>query len=63
MKKNLKGIYQKLLENNELDMIMPSYVGIWEEDKLYFEDCYNLHLDFITNSDDFDVEDIFDEFD
>lgn len=59
--KEARSMYQKMLEDGELEMLLPHSTGEWKTDKRHFMEMYELHNSFISidsiNLDENDIED------
>ena len=49
--KELRDLYDTLLDTGELYEVMPNALGIWEKDKIYFKNIQEEFDDIILHSD------------
>ena len=54
--KEMKALYESLLESGDLGWLLPSATGEWKLDKKGFEREYNKNSDFLRNDDDINDE-------
>jgi hypothetical protein len=54
--KEMKALYESLLESGDLEWLLPSATGEWKLDKKGFEREYNKNSDFLRNDDDINDE-------
>lgn len=47
--KEIKSIYESLVESEEFEIMFPDLTGSWEEDKKEFERRYNQNLDILED--------------
>jgi len=56
----IRQFYRLLIENSELEVLVPGCVGVWKEDKDIFTKYYNINAKSIEGIDvDLEEEDIY----